>query len=127
MSDAWLSSNLRVSLDLGRVEVIAEVKLNGKELGTLWKPPYCLEINDAVRAGENTLEVKVTNLWVNRQIGDEQLPEDSQRNADGTLKAWPEWLRKANPARPVDTASPPGGFGKKTRRCWTPVCLARSR
>jgi len=109
--DAGLSSNRRFSLDLGRVEVIAEVKLNGKELGTLWKPPYCLEINDAVRAGENTLEVKVTNLWVNRQIGDEQLPEDSQRNADGTLKAWPEWLQEGK-------SSPTGRHSFTSWRLW---------
>jgi len=109
--DGLLSNNRRLSLDLGRVEVIAEVKLNGKQLGTLWKPPYCLEIGDAVRAGENTLEVKVTNLWVNRQIGDEQLPEDSQRNADGTLKAWPEWLQEGK-------LSPTGRHSFTSWRLW---------
>ena len=92
------------------MEVIAEVKLNGKPLGTLWKPPYCVEISGAAKPGENTLEVTVTNLWVNRQIGDEQLPEDSQRNADGTLKAWPDWLRK--------TPAPRAAYSFTSWRLW---------
>ena len=51
-----------------------------------------------VQPGDNTLEVKVTNLWINRMIGDEQLPEDSQRNPNGTLKAWPTWLEEGKPS-----------------------------
>ncbi len=64
-------------LDLGRVEVIARVKLNGKDLGILWKPPYRVEITSAAKPGDNELEIQVTNLWINRMIGDEHLPEDS--------------------------------------------------
>ena len=79
-------------LDLGRVAVMARVKLNGKDLGVLWKAPYRVEIGRFAKAGENTLEIEVTNLWINRMIGDENLPEDSDRNANGTLKAWPKWL-----------------------------------
>jgi hypothetical protein len=88
----------QVFLDLGRVEVIAEVKLNGKELGILWKPPFRVEVTGALKPGENTLEVKVVNLWVNRQIGDEQLPDDSDRKPDGTLKSWPEWVQEGKPS-----------------------------
>jgi len=62
-------------LDLGRVEVMAEVRLNGQDLGILWKPPYRVDIGEAAKAGDNTLEIKVVNLWINRQIGDEFLPE----------------------------------------------------
>ena len=79
-------------LDLGRVAVMARVKLNGHDLGVLWKAPYRVEIDQFAKAGENTLEIEVTNLWINRMIGDENLPEDSDRNANGTLKAWPKWL-----------------------------------
>ena len=71
---------------------MAGVRLNGQDLGILWKEPYCVEVTDALHAGENALEVQVVNLWPNRQIGDEQLPEDSERNPDGTLKQWPQWL-----------------------------------
>jgi hypothetical protein len=62
-------------LDLGQVEVIAEVAINGKSLGILWKRPYQIDISKAIRKGANQLEIKVTNLWTNRLIGDEQLPD----------------------------------------------------
>jgi hypothetical protein len=85
-------------LDLGDVQVIAEPRLNGKSLGILWKPPYCVEITGAAREGDNALEVKVTNLWPNRVIGDEQLPEDSDRTPDGQIKSWPQWLLDGKPS-----------------------------
>jgi len=86
-------------LDLGRVAVMARVKLNGNDLGVLWKAPYRVRIDQFAKAGENSLEIEVTNLWINRMIGDENLPDDSDRNGDGTLKAWPKWLLegKSNP------------------------------
>lgn len=84
--------NKRYFLDLGRVEIIAKITLNGKYIGTLWKIPYCIDISDGIRIGKNILQIKVTNLWVNRLIGDENLPEDSERTPIGTLKSWPEWL-----------------------------------
>jgi len=94
----WSGTHRRFYLDLGRVAVIAEVKLNGHDLGVLWKPPFRVDATDAVQAGENSLEVKIVNLWVNRMIGDEQLPEDSARNPNGTLKEWPQWLQEGKPS-----------------------------
>ena len=61
-------------LDLGDVKEIAEVTLNGKPLGILWKTPFRADITDAVTAGKNTLEIRVTNLWTNRMEGDKNLP-----------------------------------------------------
>lgn len=92
-----LGTGRRLYLDLGGVQVIAEVKLNGKELGTLWKPPFRLDVTEAARTGENELEVRVTNLWPNRLIGDEQLPDDCEwitpaEQGYGSLKAWPAWM-----------------------------------
>ncbi len=88
----------RIYLDLGDVRVMAQPILNGRDLGVLWKPPYRLDVTEALRPGQNTLEVRVTNLWPNRMIGDESLPEDSLRNKDGTLKAWPAWLEQGKPS-----------------------------
>jgi hypothetical protein len=107
----FVSEQRRLDLDLGGVAALAEVKLNGKDLGVLWKPPFCADVTDVLKAGENHLEVRVTNLWPNRLIGDEQLPEDSQRNPDGTLKSWPEWLQQGKP-------SPTGRRTFTTWRLW---------
>jgi hypothetical protein len=59
-------------LDLGAVGDIAQVSVNGKKVGTAWHAPFRVDIGPAVHAGENSVEVKVANLWVNRLIGDEQ-------------------------------------------------------
>lgn len=59
-------------IDLGDVKNIAEVIVNGKNVGTAWKKPFKLDISEAIKTGENTIQVKVTNLWVNRLIGDAQ-------------------------------------------------------
>lgn len=83
-------------LDLGNVQNIAEVSLNGKDLGIWWKPPFSADISGVVKAGKNTLKVKVTNLWVNRLIGDEQLPEDVEWNGI-VLKQWPKWMVEGTP------------------------------
>ncbi len=100
-----------VVLDLGKVAVMAGVTLNGKPLGTLWKPPFRVDVTDALKPGDNVLEVKVVNLWVNRMIGDEQLPEDSARNPNGTLKEWPQWLQEGKP-------SPAGRYTFTSWRLW---------
>lgn len=84
-------------LDLGRVEVIAEVKLNGKDLGILWKPPFRVDISSAVKPGRNNLEIKITNLWANRLIGDAQLPDDGQDRLN-TVAVWPAWLLNRQPS-----------------------------
>lgn len=61
-----------VSLDLGDVKNVAEVFLNGVSVGTLWKKPFRTDISAFLRPGKNNLEIRVTNLWVNRIIGDMQ-------------------------------------------------------
>jgi hypothetical protein len=64
--------NKKIVLDLGTVKEIAEVFVNGQPLGIYWKPPFRVDITAALKPGLNVLEIKVTNLWPNRLIGDEQ-------------------------------------------------------
>jgi hypothetical protein len=59
-------------LDLGQVNNLAEVWINGKQAGTAWKPPYRVNISEVIKAGMNHIEIKSVNLWVNRMIGDAQ-------------------------------------------------------
>jgi hypothetical protein len=59
-------------LDLGVVKNLAEVIVNGKSMGVVWKQPFRVDVTNALKAGTNKLEIKVTNLWVNRLIGDAQ-------------------------------------------------------
>lgn len=91
-----LGRSRRVDLDLGQVAIMAELKLNGQELGVLWKPPFRVDVTGALKPGKNRLEVKVVNQWANRLIGDEQLPDDCEWNG-AVLKTWPEWLVKGTP------------------------------
>ncbi len=84
-------------LDLGAVEVLARVRLNGKDCGIAWKPPYRVDLSAAVRAGENRLEIDVVNLWINRMIGDEQLPLDGKWKDAETLLEWPAWFTSGGP------------------------------
>jgi len=87
-----------VWLDLGRVKNFAEVSLNGHAFQTLWKAPFRLDVSKWLKAGENELVVKVTNLWPNRLIGDEQYPADA--NYGGAIKEWPEWIKNGT-SRPA--------------------------
>ena len=65
-------------IDLDEVKNIAEVIINGKNLGTVWKKPFIVNITEGLKVGDNTIEIKVTNLWVNRLIGDAQ-PDVKQK------------------------------------------------
>ena len=101
----------RSYLDLGKVAIMADVTLNGKSLGILWKPPYRVDVSDVINDGENTLEVTVVNLWINRMIGDELLPEDTERNRFNSPVAWPQWLLDGKP-------SPTGRYTFTTHPLW---------
>ncbi len=65
-------------LDLGKVFNMAHVYVNGKDLGLLWKEPFRTDISKALMEGDNTLEIKVTNSWGNRLIGDSALPVEER-------------------------------------------------
>ena len=99
-------------LDLGRIEIIAEVKLNETDFGVLWKRPFQTDVTTALKDGLNRLEIKVTNLWPNRLVGDEQLPDPDQfvpgGNSSGLegltggyIKQLPDWFNQNKP-KPKD-------------------------
>lgn len=73
------AKDARVLLDLGRVEVAATVRINGKSIGCRWSPPYRLDITRAVKPGTNRLEVDVTNTWFNRLSYDAGQPEERRK------------------------------------------------
>ncbi|RYG48163.1 hypothetical protein EON79_05300 [bacterium] len=97
MTDQMLVAGQRQILDLGRVEVMARVVINGKDLGLLWHAPYRLDVTEALRPGVNTVEIQVTNLWPNRLIGDARMGSNGNRNPDGSLKTWPDWVLQGKP------------------------------
>jgi len=68
----WFKKDVELWLDLGDAKNLAEVMVNGKSLGILWKKPFRVNVTSALKQGDNKLEIKVTNLWVNRLIGDAQ-------------------------------------------------------
>lgn len=65
-------------LELGTVDNLAEVRLNGDSLGVCWTAPFRVRIDKALKQGENKLEISVTNTWANRLKGDHDLPEDKR-------------------------------------------------
>jgi len=71
-SKEWFAADTELWLDLGDVKNLAEVIVNGKSLGILWKHPFRVNVTNALKPGENNIEIRVTNLWVNRLIGDAQ-------------------------------------------------------
>lgn len=84
--------NSSVYLNLGRLRNIAHVKINNKSAGTIWTSPWQVNITGLVRNRNNLLEIEVTNLWINRLIGDESEPWDGISGGK-----WPEWLLKGTP------------------------------
>jgi len=74
----YFGEGRQLTLDLGSVKNLAAVSLNGKPLGILWKEPFRVNITGAAKPGANELEIRVVNLWPNRLIGDQKLPENQR-------------------------------------------------
>ena len=100
ISADFSAKNLIFTLDLGRVKNIARVKVNGRDLGVNWKPPFRFDITAIVAPGINKAEIEVTNLWHNRLIGDELAPDDC------------EW----GPIQKFSTSGPPDSIGRHILR-----------
>ena len=88
----WFKPGARIWLDLGDVKDIAEVTVNGKSLGIMWCAPYRVDLTGVLLPGSNQLTIKVTNLWVNRLIGDQQ--------------PWAVWKYTFTDIQPYDANSP---------------------
>ncbi len=81
-----------IYLDLGEVNNLARIRVNGKDMGVVWTAPFRIKITEAVVTGENKIDIEVANLWPNRLIGDEKKPDDGIKD-----NKWPEWLLKGTP------------------------------
>jgi hypothetical protein len=100
-----------IRLCLGEVKCIAEVRLNGKDFGVVWTDPWSVELNGAVKAGKNELEIEVTNTWVNRLIGDAGLPEN-KRITKTNVRFLPEPAKRSFQGfSPKDPLMPSGLIG----------------
>jgi hypothetical protein len=91
VSERRFLKDQEIWLSLGQVEVIAEVEVNGKSLGTFWKEPYMVNLTGHVTPGSNQITVRLTNLLVNRLIGDARYP-DEVNYVGGRASKNPDWI-----------------------------------
>jgi len=93
---ALVKKGHKLFLDLGEVSIAAKVILNGEDLGVTWVAPYEVDITKATKVGDNELIIELTNLWTNRLLGDNALPDNS--GYDTKSKRMPEWYINNQPA-----------------------------
>ncbi|WP_316814233.1 glycosyl hydrolase [Pedobacter heparinus] len=104
VNSADFGSGKRLFLDLGRVEVIADLQVNGKQVAILWKEPFRADVTDVLKVGKNLIAVRVTTQWHNRLIGDEHLPAENKYSVHGFIEKLPDWYVK-NQMKPGDRKS----------------------
>lgn len=104
-SELISDKNAVISLDLGVVNHIAQVKLNNIDLGVIWTAPWQVTLpKELLHEKDNQLEILITNVWANRLIGDEQQPADSEWSPGYSayksgfyLKEFPDWFLENEP------------------------------
>ncbi len=77
IAEGFLGGNV-FYLDLGEVAVIADVSINGKNVGILWNKPFIADISEYIKVGTNILTIQVANRWTNRLIYDAKLPKEKR-------------------------------------------------
>lgn len=82
-------SDNQLYVDLGKANVMAMVRVNGKSAGGAWTTPWRVNITNCVKKGDNKIEIEVVNNWINKLIGDSRLPEGQRIT----------WVNE-NPAKP---------------------------
>jgi hypothetical protein len=92
VQEDWIGEGKKISLGLGKVGEVAEVFINGKPAGVLWKPPFRIDITALVSPGANELKVEVMNLWINRLTGDANLPERERFTKTNIRSDGGSWL-----------------------------------
>jgi hypothetical protein len=90
----------KLVLDLGKVNDVATVKINGATCPIVWKTPYAVDVTAFLKRGVNVLDVRVTNCWTNRLIADAGLPPEKRIT----------WVT-FNPYKPGDALLPSGMLG----------------
>lgn len=93
-------------LDLGQVNDLAKVRLNGQELGTLWTWPYRLPVGNALKSGQNILEIEMINPWINRLLGDDTLPEAQRKTYLTTPRTIYQVSKGVSPLAPSGLIGP---------------------
>jgi hypothetical protein len=101
-----LATKAGLFLDLEDVRSLATVRLNGQELGTLWTPPWHVDIARAAKIGSNTLEVVIINTWNNRLAGDHKLPEEQRRTWLYEDSAWSQMSLNSEKLLPAGLLGP---------------------
>jgi hypothetical protein len=97
------SENCDIVIDFGSLTAMGKVKVNGNYVGGVWTHPYKLNVTKWVKPGQNDLEIEVVNNWMNRLIGDHNLPENQRRT----------WCF-VNPYNAQSPLQPSGLFGPAT-------------
>ena len=81
-----IAAGRRAYLQFTGLGEMGEITLNGRPAGTLWKPPYCIEITDQLRSGANELVIRAANTWANRCLYDATLPETERLTWSNTMR-----------------------------------------
>lgn len=90
LKQQMFEKNRRIVLSLGKVADVARVKINGKNVATLWHAPFECDITGFVSKGENTISIEIANRWPNRMIGDAKLAKSSDVGV-------PKWITQKRP------------------------------